>query len=157
MRITIGVGAVLLLAACSSGTKAAPTTEAPTTVAAATTMPPAPITAAGPTLGRDTFLAVKDCLDEMSVGIGSFAVDFSTNDDLNTATEVCGEALDLLDADGISGPIVEAIAYRNVEASFLALKVVGGTATPDDGAEFDAGWPVFYQTTSEELDRLNGK
>jgi hypothetical protein len=156
MRIT-PIIAIVLLAGCSSTTETAPTTVATTTpppTTVATTTPAAPSTTAAVTMSRDTYIAVDNCIDSLSLLTNLDRQD-GRPISIDEEKAACDAAIDQLEADRLGDtPLAEALMFRGLDASLLALKILQGTATEADTKEFDGQYVETSTKLRELLDEL---
>ena len=156
MRIT-PIIAIVILAACSSTAETAPTTVAtttapPTTVAAATTA--APSTTAAVTMSRDTYLAVDNCIDSLSLLTNLDRQD-GRPISIDEEIEACDPAIDQLEADRLGDTaLAEELGWRRLDASLLALKILRGEATEEETKAFDGRYVKTSTKLRELLDEL---
>ncbi len=167
LKKLVAVVAVLVpLAACSSdsgsadGAAPAVTSAASTTVAATSTTMKQPVATTQPTtttpMSRDTFLAVDECIGTLSM-MSEMDRASGATDSLDEEGDACANAIDQLEADRLGDTeLAEALRWRQVQLSLLALKILSGDATEQDTAEFDATYVETSMKLSDLLDELYG-
>jgi hypothetical protein len=108
-------------------------------------------------VSREARLAAKRCIDAAgSYGLGDSAAKFGP-EDAEAARDLCDEANTQLDVDGlpVGSQLGVLIADRNVDLSFLILKIVSGDPTAAaDGTTYDGvsiQWRIDAQEALDEL------
>jgi hypothetical protein len=115
------------------------------------------------TIARDTAIAVERCLDAHTIGMGTFAVQFETTDDLENARDLCDEALILLEVDqaGEVGPtpinqLVQKLLERQVDVGLVVLRILTGDTDENTGVEFDRKHLTWIEEAQELYDDSRG-
>jgi hypothetical protein len=171
MRLPAILAAVVVLGACSTAadetagdTIAETTVETSAPVAVTTTeaVLPTPATTVPTTLiNRETDLAINDCISAAGApDMGAYSVDFQDTETLlDPAVELCDEAKDQMEADGLDGshPLFRMIADRSLELSFLSYDIaMVDTAAFDRAVEIDDSAIAFFMEANKLLDELRG-